>query len=85
MNKQDEKRNIWLAAIITAALMVWLIMSMGCADYRLNKRLEEPGHWPGWIVEPNAPLYGPHDRQIQLRNAYSDGWQDRGEAITHEP
>ena len=83
MNKDNENRNIWLGVIITAGILIWLIMTSGCAS-PTQRKLEQPGHWPGWIFETNAPLYGPHARQIELRNAYSDGWQDRGEAINHE-
>ena len=83
MNKDNENRNIWLSVIIAAAIIIWLIMSTGCAN-STDRKLEEQGHWPGWIFEPNAPLYGPHDHQIELINAYSDGWQDRGEAMKYE-
>ena len=79
MNKDNENRNIWLGVIITAGILIWLIMSAGCAT-PTQRKMKEEGHWPGWIIEPNAPLYGPHNRQIELRNAYSDGWQDRGRA-----
>lgn len=61
----------------TMIIAAWLIMMSGCST-PTQKQLDEPGHWPGWIVEP--PMYGPHDLQVQLRNAYSDGWQDRGRA-----
>jgi len=85
MNKQEENRNALIAGLITGALILWLIMSTGCKS-RADQQLERPGHWPGWIFEPNAPLYGPHDRQtqIKIRNAYSDGWQDRGKARKYE-
>ena len=83
MKNPNENRNAWLAGLITALLILWLIMSVGCMS-PTDRKLKEPGHWPGWIVEP--PFYGPHDQQTQidLRNAYSDGWQDRGEAPVYE-
>jgi len=80
MKKDVEKRNIIISMAITILLIVWLIMSVGCAT-PTQRKLEEPGHWPGWIIEKHPPLYGPHATQVQLRNAYSDGWQDRGEAM----
>jgi len=87
MKRENETRNIWLSVIITTALMIWLIMSTGCANYQLNKKLdEEEGHFPGWLIEP---YYGPHDvtrmdnrdLDILLRNTYSDGWQDKERSI----
>lgn len=67
-----------LVAILAAAVVVTWLISLCSCSYRANKELEKPGHWPGYLL----PLYGPHEPagQIELRNAYSDGWQDRGEA-----
>lgn len=74
--KKDTKNAI-ISGLVAAALVAWAIMASGCS-YGVNKRLEQEGHWPGYVL----PIYGPHDQahQIELRNAYSDGWQDRGEA-----
>ena len=85
MNKKNEKRNIFLSGLITALLVLWLIMSQGCAT-PTQRKLKKPGHWPGYIIEP---YYGPHDVRnmdnhdldILLRNTYSDGWQDKERSL----
>ena len=59
-----------LFTCIGGAILFVLLMQL-CSCSTVN--LDEEGHWPGYIVEP---YYGPHDSQVQLRNAYSDGWQD---------
>ena len=53
-----------------AILFVLLMQLCSCSTVDLDK----PGHWPGSIVEP---YYGPHDySQIDVINAYADGWTD---------
>ena len=76
--------SIQIRVVVEVVMIVYLLTVASCSNYGVNKHLKEDGHWPGWIVGPEAPLYGPHDRQVELRNAYSDGWQDRGGAIKHE-
>jgi|TARA_R110000772_G_scaffold95430_3_gene193745 hypothetical protein len=64
-----------IAGAVTAALVIWLIMSAGCA-YKTNQHIKKDGHWPGFIINDPYPvhmLYGPHD--IEARNKFSDEWE----------
>lgn len=69
----NEKNKIIVMAVVTAIIVVWLIMSVGCANRPTG----------------GVQLYGPHDLttmtnhewDIERRNLYADGWNDRSEAL----
>lgn len=87
MKKQNENTYTLVGAVIAAVIVIWMIMMSGCSSVKDNPDLH-----PYRLLKPTAPFYGPHtsttmtnhEWDIERRNIYSDGWQDKERSLNYE-
>ncbi len=67
----SEKNKIIVSAIVTIAVIMWLVFMVSCAS------VPDYGHVPGCLATDNVTLTN-HELDIIKRNAFTDGYDVRG-------